>query len=250
MAAAFDGDACILHRLQRLHVDLRGYKQCFPKGRAQTVIICTQRFLRHAEHPAHQRKSVAVHAGGSDTDQRIARLDIRSGDQVLLIHNAYRKARQIVLVFRIETRHLCRLSADQRRSRLEAAFCHAAYDRGNLLRIVLPAGNIVQKEQRFSSCTGDIVHTHGHTVDPHCIMPVQKERQLQLCPHSVRTGYQRGFLHVFKCTHGKCARETAQAAQHLRSHGLLHMLLHKLYRSVTGLDVNTCILIIHSLPPD
>ena len=73
---------------------------------------------------------------------------------------------------------LRRLSADQRRAGLPAALCHPFYDSGNLFRIIFAAGNIIQEKQRFSPCAGNIVDTHGHTVDSHSVMLIHKEGQL------------------------------------------------------------------------
>ena len=245
MAARLHGHAGFLHRAQRLHIDLRGRKERFSQRGPQLFIIRVQGFLRHLEHPAHQGKAVAVNAGAGKTDQYVAGLQIRSRDHLLLIHDPYREAGKIVLVLRIKAGHLRRLPADQGGSRLSAAVRHALYDRSDLLRIIFPAGDVIQEKQRFSARAGNVVDAHRHAVDPHGIMPVHQERQLQLRSHAVRSGNQGGLFHIFKALHGKGSRKTTQPSQDLGTHGLLHVLLHQLNRSVTGFNIHSGILIIH-----
>ena len=126
-------------------------------------------------------------------------------DQILLISHTNRKTGQIILVLRHKPRMFCRLTTDQRRSCLFAAFRHAFYDRRDLLRIILATGYVIKEKQRFSARTCHIVDTHCHTVDSDRIMPVHQERQLDLGSHSVRSRQKHGFLHLLDRFQGKSA---------------------------------------------
>ena len=204
MAAAFYSHACILDALHRLYVNLGRCQKCLAESLSKLLIIGIQSFLLHLEDAADQRKAIAVNTAGCDSDQGIACFDICSGNEVLLIYHTNSKACQIILIHRIEARHLSSLTTDQRCIRLETAISHTFYDGSDLLRIVFAAGNVIQEEQRFSACTGNVVYTHSHTVNTNGIMFVHDESQFQFGTYSVGSGYQGRMLHIFKFIHGKC----------------------------------------------
>ena len=91
---------------------------------------------------------------------------------------------------------LCRLTADQRSSRLKAAFCHTLDDISDLLRLIFPARDVVQEKEGLSARAGNIVHAHCHCVDPDGIMFVQDHGDLHLCPASVGSGQQDRIFHL------------------------------------------------------
>ena len=88
------------------------------------------------------------------------------------------------------------LTTDQCTSGLLAALCHTTDDRRNLFRVVLSACDIVQEEQRLSTCTGNVIHTHGHRVNTDGVMLIQKECQFHLCSAAVRSGKKHRFFHL------------------------------------------------------
>ena len=240
MAAALDGHARILHRAQSPDINPGGRKKRLSQRRPKLFIIGVQALLRHLEHLAHKRKSVAVHTRGGNAHKHVSGSDLFARDQILLIHHTYRKSGKIVLLLRHQSRMLRRLAADQRCLRLHTSFCHTAHDRGDLLRKVPAAGNIIQEEQRLPAGTHHIVHTHGHTVDSHRVMLIHQKRQLDLRSHAIRTGQQHRMLHLLDLIQTKGARKSAQSAQHFRTHRFFHMLLQQLHRLITGLNINPC----------
>ena len=227
------------------HINLGGSQQCFAQATSQTVIVRFQRFFCHLKYLPHQGKAIAVYTRGRHADEYVSCLQVLSGDQVLFIYDPHRESGQIVFVFRIKARHLRGLSADQRGIRLPAALRNPAYDGRDLLRFIFAACNVIQEKQRFTACAGNVVDTHRHTVDPHRIVPVHEKRQLQLCPHTVRTGYQSRLFHLFKPFHGECSGKTAQVRQNLRAHRPLHMLLHQFHCLIAGLNVHAGSLVIY-----
>ncbi len=240
MTAALDGHARILHRTQSSDINPGGRKKRLSQRRTKLFVISVQALLRHLEHLAHKRKSVAVHTRGCNAHKHISGPDLFARDQILLIHHTYRKPGQIVLLLRHQPRMFRRLAADQCRSCLLTSFCHTAHDCGNLLRKVPAAGNIIQKKQRLPAGTHHIVHTHGHTVDSHRVMLIQQKRQLDLRSHAIRTGQQHRMLHLLDLIQTKGTRKSAQSAQHFRPHRFLHMLLQQLHRLITCLNINPC----------
>ena len=166
-------------------------------------MIGAQRLFVAGKDRAHQREAVAVHAGGNDPHQHIARPDVRACDQILFICHTDREAGQVIFILRIEARHLCRLAADQRRAGLHAALRHAGNNLRNLLRVILPARDIVQEKQRLAACAGHVIDTHRDTVDSNCIMAVHHEGQLQLRSDTVRPGQKRRMFHSLHRIHRK-----------------------------------------------
>ena len=87
-----------------------------------------------------------MYASGRHTDKHISCLQAFASNHFLPIADAYGKTSQIIVLFRHQPRMLCRLAADQGRFRLQTAFRYSLYDICNLFRIVLSAGNVIQKE--------------------------------------------------------------------------------------------------------
>ena len=203
MAACMDLHPCILNALKSLHVNLGRCDQRLAKGRSKFIIISVKRFLCHLKNLADKGETVAVYAGGCHSNENISCIQVLSCDQVLLIHYANCEASQVILVYRIKSRHFCCLAADQCCAGLAAAFCNAFYDLSDLLRYVFAARNIVKEEKRLSACTCNIIYTHCNTVDSHSVMLVHNKCQLQLGSYTVCTGNQCWLLHVLKAVHGK-----------------------------------------------
>ena len=207
MAACLYGNACFLYISQSLHINLGGGEQCLAQSGPQLIIICVQAFLCQLllKYLAHQRKAIAVYTGRSHSNQDIPRTQVLTCNQVLLIYNTHRESCQVVLILRIKARHLCCLSANQGRTGLPASLSHTLYNRGNFLRNILAAGNIIQEEQRLTTSAGHVVDTHSHTVDSHCVMLIHQKCQFQLGSHAVSTGQQSRLLHPLERGHGKCS---------------------------------------------
>ena len=139
------------------------------------------------------------------------------------------------------------LSADQSCACLQAAFCHTFDNICDLLRLILPTCNIIQEEERLSSCARNIINAHRNRIDPDRIMLFHDHCQFHFSAASVCTGQKDRLLHLLNLSKGKRSGKSAEPAEHFRTHRLFHMLFHQFHRSVTGLDINACFLIIHSL---
>ena len=188
-----------------------------------------------------------MHTAGCDPHQHISRADRLSGDHIFLICNANRKAGQIVFIFRIESRHLRSLSADQSGAGLHAPFRNALDDLGDLIRIVLSASDIIQEEQGLAACTCDVIHTHGNAVDPDGIMPVQKKCQFQFRTDTIRSGDKHRLFHALQCFSAERTGESAQSSQDFRTSCTLHELFHKSDGFISCFDIYACLLVIHRI---
>ena len=121
-----------------------------------------------------------MHTGGCHTDQNISRFQIFSRDHLFFVTYTYRKSGKIILIFRHQSRMLCRLSTDQCCIRLLTSLCHTFHDGCDLLRIILSACNIIQEEQWLTACTCNIVHAHGNRINTDRIMLVHHHCKLYL----------------------------------------------------------------------
>ena len=150
-----------------------------------------------------------------------------SCDQVFFIYYTNCKTSQVVLIYRIESRHLSSLSADQCRIRLYAAFCYTAYDLSDLFRIVLAAGNVIQAKNSGSPPAQAISFTHMATQSMptvSCLSRINASFSFVPTPSVPETSV--GFFHVFEFFHGKCTGKSADIGQYFTSHGLLDVLFH------------------------
>ena len=175
----------------------------------------------------------------SKADQNVSVLQVLARNNVLLIDDADREAREIELIDRIKARHLRRLTADQSSLRLDAAVGNTLDDVRDPLRIVLPARDVVEEEQRLAARACDVVHAHRDAVDTDRIIFVHDKCKLQLRSDAVCAGKKCRMLHALELVHRERAGEAAETSEHFLAHCLLYMLLHELDRLVTGLNIHT-----------
>ena len=249
MTAGVNPDASKSDIFQRPDINFSRNQKNISQLPVQLRIIGVQGFLCHIKDFPDKRKSVAVHPGGCQPDQGISRFQLRSRNHILLVYNSDSKACQIVLVLRIKSGHLGRLASDQGSPRLTASVCDALDNFRDLLRIVLPTGDIIQKEKRLSPGAGNVIDAHGHTVDTDRIVLIHQESQLQLCSHAVCSGNKRGLFHVLKAFHGKSTGKSAETAQHFGAGRCFHILFHQFHGLISGLNIYSCISVIHNFLP-
>ena len=182
-----------------------------------------------------------MHTGAWKCDHNIACLHGVVVDDLLLIHDADRETGEIILVLRIEARHLGGLTTDQRTVTLYAAFSYALYDIRDLLRHVLAAGDVIEEEQWLRTTADDIVHTHRDAVDADGVILLHQEGDLQLRSDTIGTGYENRVLVALRKL--EQTTEAAETGCHTLGHGSCNVLLHQLYGLVAGRDINTCLLV-------
>ena len=231
----------------RLHVDLGRCEQHLSQRLSvQLLIGLVQVGVFHVKYLPNQRVSVGVDSGGCDSDDGITLAHLLDIDYLLLVHDTNGKSGQIVFVFRIESRHLRSFTANQAAFRLNAAFSHALHDGCHLLRNVLAYCNVVQEKQRLRANADDVVHAHCHAVQTYRIVLVLEERQFQLGSHAVCSTYENRLLHSGQIRL-KQASESSYRGCISEYHGLRHMFLHQLYRSVSAGNIHTCFFIAFAL---
>ena len=122
---------------------------------------------------------------GRQPQHHVARLDGAAVDDVALLDDADREAREIVLAALVHARHLGGLAPDQRAARLLAAGGNALDDLGRGRHVELAAGVVVEEEQRLGALGEYVVDAHRHEIDAYRVVAPDLQRELQLGAHPV-----------------------------------------------------------------
>ncbi len=149
--------------------------------------------------------------GGGESNENIAFPDAGAVQEARTLHHAHDEARQVVLADGVEARHLRRLATEERAGILPAGDGHAA---NHLLRDVLvqhPGREVVQEEERPRALHQDVVHAVVHQALAHRVVPIRRERDLELGAHPVGARHQHRGVHAGR--NGVQAPEGAQLGQ-------------------------------------
>ena len=220
-----------------LHIDLgRGEQRFAQRSAAQLFAGRSKIAVFDVEHLSHQREPVGMHARGGKRDHDVPFLHALVVHHLVAVDDAHRKSREVVLVLGIESGHFRRLAADERAARLHAAFRDAAHDRRDLFGNVLPAGDIIEEEERFRAAADDVVHAHRHAVDAHRVVLVHEEGEFELGAHAVRARDEDG-LRITRQIEREQPAESADVGSGARRHRASDVLFHEFHRFITRGDV-------------
>src|SRR5690606_7081906 len=145
-------------------------------------------------------------------------LDPVPAEQLVLLHHAHTGGGQVVLVGGHGAGMLGGLTTDERAPGRLAAQRDAGADLGDLVRLDLPAGDVVEQEQRLGAAGDDVVDDHRHQVQPDRVMDVHGLGDEQLGPHAVGGGRQDRVA-VLGGVQPEQSREAAEVAEHLWTAG-------------------------------
>lgn len=131
------------------------------------------------------------------------------------------------------------LTADQRRTGLDARLGDALDDLRDRLRDHLAGADVVGHEQRLGAADHQVVDDHADQVEPDRVVPVHLLRDRDLGPDAV--GRRRQQRPPVRRQRGRVEQpgEPAEASDHLGTGRLGHPLLHQLDGPVPGLDVDS-----------
>src|SRR5213594_1286163 len=226
------------------HVDPRrteqGFPQCFRLARHPFAQRQPGLFQQHL---AGQRIAVAVQSRGRQADHDVARLDTAPVNEPLPLDHPDRKAGQIVLAFRIESRHLGGPRPVQRATGLAAAFDAPGDDRFGLSHRQLPDRHVIQKEERLGSTDRHVVDAHRDQIDADRVMASHQGGDLQLGPHPVRARDQDRVL-IFLRIEAEEAGKSSDVRQDFRAERRADEGADALDELVAGVDVNPCLFVV------
>jgi hypothetical protein len=92
-----------------------------------------------------------MHAGGGESEDRVASFEIGARQKLGALHGANRESSEIVIAGGVQPRHLGGLAADECASGLAAAFGDAGDDALGHAHIELAGGEIIEKEERLGA---------------------------------------------------------------------------------------------------
>ena len=186
-----------------------------------------------------QGVAVGVQPGRLHGDHRVAGTDPAGAEQVVGLHDAGGRPRDVVLVGLEQARVLGGLATDQRAAGLDARLGDALDDRRDPLGDDPAGGDVVGEEQRLRAAHDQVVDEHADQVEPDRVVLVERLRDRHLGAHAVGgAGQQRPLVRLQRAGVEQ-AGEAADAADHLGAAGLLDPALHQLHGPVTGLDRDT-----------
>ena len=158
---------------------------------------------------AHQRITIGVGAGRSETENDVARLHILLRQQVLAFGGTHREAREVIVAAVIHARHFRRFAADQGAARLLAAIGDAGDHLAGGGDIELSGGVIVEEEQRLGALHHQIVDRHGDEIDADAMVAAGLDGDAELGADAVIGGDEDRVLEAA----GLEIEQAAEAAQ-------------------------------------
>ena len=226
------------HLQHLLHIDFRRREQHlaelfvrqFGIGLAQVQAVVR-------DDLAHEAEAVGVHAARRNAHQHVARPDLRTVDQLRLLHNAHRESGDVVFALGVHARHLGGLAAHQRTAGLTAAVGDTRDDGLDLLGFIAPHGHVVEEHQRFGALRQHVVDAHGHGINADRVVLVHLEGQLEFGSHAVGPAHEHRFLHL----EGREVEHTAEGADvahHTQTRGRGHMLFDAPHHFVSGFEIH------------
>ena len=158
-------------------------------------------------------------------------------DDAILLDEPDTETREVVVVALVHARHLGRLAADERATRLQAAFHDALDDALRDVDLQAPGRVVVEEEDRLGALHDDVVRAHCNQVDADRVVTAGLDREAQLGADAVGAGDHdrlpksvQGYLDE--------GAKSAEAAKHFRAHRALHGRLDALDELVARVDVH------------
>ena len=146
----------------------------------------------------HERVAVAVQAAAAHRDNLVAGADPSRAEHVGGLHDAGRRARDVVLVGLQQPRVLGGLAADERAAGLDAGLGDAPDDRRDPLGYDAAGGDVVGEEPRLCTADDEVVHEHADEVEADRVVHVHRLGDGDLRADAVGAGGQQRALELLE----------------------------------------------------
>ncbi len=193
---------------------------------------------------ARQRISIGVKPCRWQHQQRIAQLYILTRQNILSLDRSDNKSCKIVFADRIKSRHLRRLSADQRASCFAASARHSFDKLLDHIRIELPHRKVIEKKQWLRTLHKNVVHAVIDEISAHGRVNACRHRHFQLCPNAIRTRHKHR-IRILALVQRKQRAESPDSSQHPLCECPACMMANALFRRVGYGDVDPCVSVFH-----
>jgi hypothetical protein len=158
---------------------------------------------------------------------------------LVLLDDAGRGARHVVVVGPEEARVLGGLAADERRAGRAARLGDTAHDVGDALGVDLARGDVVGHEQRLRARHDDVIDDHAHEVLPDRVVLVEGLRDRDLRAHAVGARREQRVAVLLQEGCVVQTGETTHAAENLGAVGGLDGRFHELDGEIAGCCVDS-----------
>ena len=139
------------------------------------------------------------------------------------------------------------LAAHERAARELAAVGHALDDLCHVLGLNVTDGDVVQKEQRLSARSQNVIDAHGNQVLAHRLVTVHDLGEHELGTHAVGAANQNRVFHILKRGGREQAAKAADAADNLGAVGVLDHLLNSVDGAAALGGIDAGVLVRHML---
>ena len=184
----------------------------------------------------HERVAVGVQTGRRHRHHDVTLAHQLGAEQRVGLDHTGGGAGDVVLVRVEQAGMLGRLATEQRGAGLGAGLRDALDDVGDALGHHTSAGDVVGEEQGLGTAHHEVVDEHADEVEADGVVDVHGLRDRDLRAHTVGGGGQQRTLVRLEGRGVEQSGEAADAADDLRTAGLLDPLLHQLDGAVAGLD--------------
>src|SRR5262249_43425686 len=140
-----------------------------------------------------EREAVRVNTGRREPEDDVAGPNAVAVDDAISFDHADREADEVVLVPRVDGRHLGDLAADQRTPGTATALGDSRDDALDAAGIHTTRADVVEEVQRLGPVHEHVVDTHGDEIDADRLVTVGAEGDPELRTDAVGRGHQDGL---------------------------------------------------------
>ncbi len=144
-------------------------------------------------------------------DERVALPDPMGPEDLVPLHDTHGESDRVERARPHDAGVLGHLAAEQRGAHLAAALGHPAHQLGHPIRIDPADRQVVEEEQRLGPLADEVVHAHGHQVDPDGVEATGRFGHQCLGAHPVGGSDQHGMA-VARRLQGEQPAEPAELA--------------------------------------
>src|SRR4029077_17074043 len=181
--------------------------------------------------------------GRSQPNRGIAGHDASAIDNLGSIHYSNSEPCQVILALRIEGWHLGGFPTAQGAAGLTTALGDPLEHGRSLGDGKFSRREIIQEEQRLRPADHNVVHAHGHQIDPDGIVTIREEGDLQFRPDSISAG-DKDWFGIAMGLQSKQSAEPAKVRQDFRTERGPHQWGNPVDELVACIDIDSGITIV------
>ena len=191
------------------------------------------------EELAGERVAVGVEAGGRQSDEDVAGLNVCAGDHFVAVDCANDEASEVVFAVGIEAGHLGGFTPNEGAGVGLAGFGEAGDDGLSDLGVEAARGEVVEEEERRGALDGDVVDAVVDEVGTDGVVEAEFEGDFELGADAVCRADEDRVLEALE-VEAEERPEATDATEDIAVEGLLSEVFDALFGAVAGGDVDAC----------